>query len=73
MLEESLCDRLASHQGEIYVTIEGFKTDVYANGKRQEFNFCRLPFMLLCNNVKIFAFVVNGRYISIFLLVLFKD
>ena len=40
------------------------KNHVHANGKRQELNLCRLPFSVLCNNVKIFEFVVNRRYYS---------
>ena len=39
---------------------------VYASGKRQKLNFCRLPSSPFCNNVEIFAFVVNSRHFSIF-------
>ena len=52
--------------------IRQIKNNVFANVKRQELNFCCVPFSLLCNNVKIFAFVVNRRYFSICLLDLFK-
>ena len=42
------------------------KIHVYAHGKRKELNLCRLPFGPLRNNHKLFTFVVNGRYFSIF-------
>ena len=49
------------------LTMERFRTTFtrMANSKRQT-NFCLLPSSSLCNNVKIFAFVVNRNfYISL--------